>query len=57
MKTRLAATLTALALLALPASAQTLSTLLPTLSWPDDTVTTLTKGCDAATQTVCTLRE
>ncbi|MBK6465988.1 MAG: hypothetical protein IPL38_13010 [Rhodobacter sp.] len=57
MKTRLAATLTALALLALPASAQTLSTLLPTLSWPDDTVTTSTKGCDAATQTVCTLRE
>ena len=42
-------------MLVLPASAQTLSTMLPTLTWPDETITTSTKGCTP--QTVCTLEE
>lgn len=41
----------------LPASGQSVPTALPTLTWPDDTVTTSTKGCAPAAQTVCTLSE
>jgi hypothetical protein len=37
--------LTAL-MLALPVQAQTMGTLLPTLTWPEGDVTTSTKGCD-----------
>lgn len=56
MKT-VSATLLALALLSGVAQAQTLSTMLPTLTWPDDQVTTSTKGCVADAMTVCTLEE
>ena len=52
MKTLIAASLSALTLLAIPASAQTLSTMLPTLTWPEGEVTVSTKGC--APETVCT---
>ena len=55
--TLIAAALSALTLLALPATAQTMSTLMPTLTWPDETVTPSTKGCDASGQTVCTLKQ
>jgi hypothetical protein len=57
MKTLLSATLATLMLAAVPAQAQTLGTLLPALTWPDDTVTGSTKGCDSAATTVCTLQE
>lgn len=53
MKTLVAATLSALTLLAIPATAQTLSIMLPTLTWPEGEVTTSTKGCTPAT--VCTV--
>jgi hypothetical protein len=56
MKT-VSATLLALALLSGAAQAQTLSTMLPTLTWPDDQVTTSTKGCVTNTATVCTPKE
>jgi hypothetical protein len=56
MKT-LSATLLALSLLAGAAQAQTLSTMLPVLTWPDDQVTTSTKGCVTDAKTVCTLKE
>ncbi|MGB4829299.1 MAG: hypothetical protein WBP18_18870 [Paracoccaceae bacterium] len=55
-KSLVAATFAAL-MLALPASAQTMSTLLPTLTWPGGDVTPSTKGCAATTQTVCTLKQ
>ena len=54
--TKIAAVALAALMLALPATAQTMSTLLPTLSFPDDTVITSTKGC-ATGQTVCTLQQ
>ncbi|MFZ1470320.1 MAG: hypothetical protein WAT09_15290 [Paracoccaceae bacterium] len=49
----------ALALVAgtVPATAQTMSGLLPTLTWPDDTVTPSTKGCAPDTKAVCVLQE
>ncbi len=56
MKTLMSATLAVLMLAAVPASAQTLGTMLPTLTFPDDTVTPSTKGCDPAAQ-VCTLQK
>jgi hypothetical protein len=56
MKT-LSATLIALSLLAGAAQAQTLSTMLPSLTWPDDQVTTSTKGCVPDANTVCPLQE
>lgn len=49
MKTILASALSALVLLALPASAQTLSVLLPTLTWPEGDVTVSTKDCTPQT--------
>lgn len=50
------ATLVMLLLAAVPASAQTMSTLLPALSWPEDGMTALTKACEPASgQTVCTI--
>lgn len=54
----LAPVLTLLLLAALPASAQTMGTLLPTLTWPEDDVTTSTRGCASATTAqTCILRE
>lgn len=53
MKTLMSATLAVLMLAAVPATAQTLGTMLPALTFPDDTVTPSTKGCDAVDQ-VCT---
>jgi hypothetical protein len=51
-------TLLLLAAAAVPAPAQTMGTLLPTLTWPEDDVTTSTRGCAAADQAqTCTLRE
>lgn len=41
--------LTALMLLSVPASAQTLSVLLPSITFPTDDVTASTKGCATAT--------
>lgn len=44
--------------LATPVAADSLGTLLPSLSFPADTVTTSTKGCDAPmTRPICTLAE
>jgi hypothetical protein len=44
--------------LAVPAAAQSLNILLPNLTFPTDTVTPSTKGCDAdATKAVCELAE
>jgi|GEM_PF-1487482 len=41
-----------------PVAAQSLNILLPTLTFPTDTVTPSTKGCDAdATKPVCQLAE
>jgi hypothetical protein len=54
---------TALALLAsltlaAPVAADSLATLLPSLTFPDDVVTTSTKGCvDQTTQPACQLAE
>ena len=45
MKNLIVTAITALTLLALPASAQTLNMLLPTLSFPEGDVTSSTKGC------------
>lgn len=56
MKTLLSAALATLMLAALPAQAQTLGTLLPALTWPEDSVTSSTKGCEAG-PTVCTLQK
>lgn len=46
MKKTLIASIVAL-MLAAPAMAQSLDTMLLTLTWPDDGVTVSTKGCDA----------
>lgn len=44
--------------LAIPASAQSLAVLLPSLSFPTETVTPSTKGCEApAAGTICQLSE
>lgn len=44
--------------LAIPASAQSLTVLLPSLSFPTETVTPSTKGCEApAAGTTCQLAE
>jgi hypothetical protein len=44
--------------LTVPVAAQSLDILLPTLTFPTDTVTPSTKGCDAdATKRVCQLAE
>ena len=56
--TRLAFALAASLALAAPVAADSLGTLLPSLSFPTETVTTSTKGCEApATGEVCTLAE
>ncbi len=47
MKTRRFAAAALLVLAAIPASAQTLTTMLPSLSWPEGQITTSTKGCEA----------
>ena len=55
-RTALAATLTLA--LALPAAAQSLSVLLPVISFPDPVTTPSTKGCvDEGAKPVCTLQE
>jgi len=54
MKKIAAATLIAFALV-LPAKGQTMSTLTPSLTFPDTTITPSTKGCTP--QTVCPLQE
>jgi hypothetical protein len=44
--------------LALPTAAQSLSVLLPVISFPDTVTSPSTKGCAAdSTSTVCTLQE
>ena len=48
---RLAFALVAATAFAAPVAAESLATLLPTLSFPDDVVTSSTKGCDPATET------
>ena len=54
--TRFALALATSLALAAPVAADSLGTLLPTLTFPTDTVTASTKGCEApAGQTVCTL--
>lgn len=47
MKKTLAASIAAL-LLAAPAMALSLDTMLPTLTWPEEGVTASTKGCEPA---------
>jgi hypothetical protein len=55
---RIALVLAASLSLAAPISAQSLNILLPTLTFPTDTVTTSTKGCAApVASTTCTLAE
>ena len=55
---RIALVLAASLSLAAPVAAQSLNILLPTLTFPTDTVTTSTKGCAApVASTVCTLAE
>jgi hypothetical protein len=55
---RIALVLAASLSLAAPVSAQSLNILLPTLTFPTDTVTTSTKGCAApVASTTCTLAE
>ena len=52
--TRLAFALAASLALAAPVAAESLGTLLPSLSFPGDTVTPSTKGCEApATDAAC----
>jgi hypothetical protein len=54
----LAASLSLSATVAAPVAAQSLNILLPTLTFPTDTVTTSTKGCAApVASTTCTLAE
>lgn len=54
--TRFALSLVASLTLAAPVAADSLTVLLPTLTFPTDTVTPSTKGCEApATQTTCQL--
>jgi hypothetical protein len=56
--TRLSYVLAASLALAAPVAADSLGTLLPSLSFPTDSVTTSTKGCEApAAGSVCTLSE
>ena len=56
--TRFAVALAASLALAAPVAADSLTTLLPNLTFPDDTVTSSTKGCtDPATQPACQLAE
>ncbi len=56
--TRLAFALAASFALAAPVAADSLGTLLPSLSFPTDTVTPSTKGCEApATHATCQLAE
>lgn len=56
--TRFAFALAANLALAAPIAADSLTVLLPTLTFPTDTVTPSTKGCDSATtRAVCTLSE
>lgn len=56
--TRFALALAASLALAAPVAADSLTTLLPNLTFPDDTVTTSTKGCAAPdTQPACQLAE
>lgn len=44
--------------LAAPVAAQSMDTLLPTLTFPDESVVTSSKGCDApATQPTCQIAE
>ena len=55
---RIALVLAASLSLAAPVAAQSLNILLPTLTFPTDTITTSTKGCAApVTSTTCTLAE
>lgn len=56
--TRLAYAFAASLVLAAPVAAESLAVLLPSLSFPTDTVTTSTKGCETATTgAVCQLAE
>jgi hypothetical protein len=55
MKSFAIVALSALTLLAVPAQAQTMSTLLPSLTWPEGDVTTSTKNCPAPQ--VCPVQE
>jgi hypothetical protein len=53
------AVLVALSLMPMPLAAQTLTVLLPSISFPDGTLTPSTKGCDVAETVapVCQLSE
>ncbi|MCB6179375.1 hypothetical protein LHP98_14725 [Rhodobacter sp. Har01] len=52
------ATLALFVLAAAPVPAQTMATLLPALSWPDDGVTASSKTCDTAdAKAVCVNQE
>ncbi|HLQ18651.1 MAG TPA: hypothetical protein VK146_06685 [Tabrizicola sp.] len=54
--TRFALAFAASLALAVPVAADSLGTLLPSLTFPTDTVTESTKGCEAA-QPACTLEK
>lgn len=56
--TRIAFALVATFAVAAPVAADSLTTLLPTLTFPDSSVVTSTKGCaDPTTQPACQLAE
>jgi hypothetical protein len=54
---RLALALATASALAAPAAAQTLTVLLPVISFPDTVLTPATKGCSALVDKVCLLQE
>lgn len=56
---RMTPALVALCLFASPLSAQTMTVLLPSISFPDGTLTPSTKGCDASETltAVCQIQE
>lgn len=54
---RLILALAASAALSAPAAAQTLTVLLPVISFPDTVVTPATKGCAPLADKVCLLQE
>jgi hypothetical protein len=54
---RFAFALVAMTAFAAPVAAQTLSGLLPAISFPEDEVITSSKGCDTGTSSACRPRD
>lgn len=54
---RLTLALAAVAALSVPAAAQSLSTLLPTITFPEPIASPATKGCTAQIAPICQIRQ